>query len=343
LAVFLKLFFDVEYSFVDSVRILGDGVAAACCARLLSSAGLPSVVEAANRPRVPAIMLGEVAQKLLHDIFDRPDLFDGVRRIRKRIVRWGRNPDVHVLPHSAVVISEAELLARLWSPASNATGNPATWTIFTTRPLPGELVEQHFGSRLASASQVKLRESADRDACWVEALRFGWLFLLPGDSDSGWLLAVGGSPEVLLASSRLVAPQIVETGPYVGEFPAHPRVASCLGADGWLACGTAALGFDPLCGDGAGNAAREAILASAVVRAALRGGDAGALVEHYRGRLLAGFKRHLEVCAEFYRDGSGEWWEQEMAAIQRGIAWCARAESPAPFRYRLNGFTLERM
>ena len=34
---------------------------------------------------------------------------------------------------------------------------------------------------------------------------------------------------------------------------------------GWLSCGTAALSFDPICGDGTGHAVREGILAAAVI------------------------------------------------------------------------------
>ena len=114
------------------------------------------------------------------------------------------------------------------------------------------------------------------------------------------------------------------------SFACHPRVAQPLCGPGWLACGSAALGFDPLCGDGSGYAAREAILASAVVRAASQGSDTTELLDHYRARLLAGFEKHLEVCAEFYRSGhSGPWWDEQQAAAEKGLAWChaQRADS----------------
>ena len=73
------------------------------------------------------------------------------------------------------------------------------------------------------------------------------------------------------------------------EFPAHPRVAWSLAGSHWLACGTAALAFDPLCGDGTGHAIREAILAAAVLRAIQRGANVDELLNHYirRGWLPA--------------------------------------------------------
>ena len=149
--------------------------------------------------------------------------------------------------------------------------------------------------------------------------------------------------ESLLLPSRLIKNQISELRPSRGTFPSHPRVALPLSAPGWLACGTAAVGFDPLCGDGAGNAIREAILVSAVIRAAIGSSDAGNVVAHYEARLLSGFNRHLALCVEFYKSGrSGPWWNCQVDDLQRGLAWCSQqlARHDAS-RYRLNGFTLE--
>jgi len=196
---------------------------------------------------------------------------------------------------------------------------------------------------MATASPVTLKQGCDAEACWIESREGGWLFLLPSGEGGGWLLSVGDSAEALLGGSRLVAGQIAGIGGTVGSFPAQPRIAEPLGEAGWLACGTAALGFDPLCGDGTGNAAREAILGAAVIRAAAGGADIPPLVAHYRWRLLVGFQRHLEACRQFYKTGhASSWWDQELEALDRGLAWCARQLEKAPaFRYRLNGFVLE--
>jgi 2-polyprenyl-6-methoxyphenol hydroxylase-like FAD-dependent oxidoreductase len=244
-----------------------------------------------------------------------------------------------------VVVSEEVLLNRIQSglPALNSPSEPeAAWKIFSSRPLPRSSEEHHFGSRMATASAVTLKPGCDPDACWIESLDNGWLFLLPG-VDRAWLLSVGDSADALLAQSRLIGDQIDEASPSRGTFPSHPRIADPLCEPGWLACGTAALGFDPLCGDGTGHATREAILASAVVRAAIDGSDVDVLVAHYRTRLLAGFKRHLDACREFYRAGrSGPWWDQELNSLDRGLDWCGRQLESAPrFRFRLSGFALE--
>jgi hypothetical protein len=327
--------------------ILGDGVAACSARCLLERAGLHVLVENAERPKVPAVMLSESTQKLFQDIFERNELFHDAPRIRNRVVSWGPKAAPVTLPHSAVVVSERRLLDRLQSELPRTEDHrdrEASWRIFTSRPSQASSAEHHFGSRMATASAVRLRGGSDLETCWVESIEEGWLFLLPGGESSGWLLSVGAPPQSLLAGSRVVAEQISEITGSGGKFPSHPRIADSLCEAGWITCGAAALGFDPLCGDGAGHAAREAILASAVVRAAADGADVDSLVAHYRTRLLGGFKRHLEVCREFYRQGrSGQWWDEEVESTRRGLEWCdRRLDGASGCRYRLNGFSLER-
>ncbi|PWU08813.1 MAG: hypothetical protein C5B51_07225 [Terriglobia bacterium] len=331
-----------------SVTIRGGGFAAACCVRLLTMAGIRPAVELGERPRVPAIMIGETTQRLLADIFDRRDLFDGLHRVHKRIVVWGRNRDPVTLPHSAIVVSEAELMGRLGTGQKrDDSGDTAEngWTIVTSRAEPAPATVYDFGSRIAEASAVGLKAGVDSHACAVESLPNGWLFLLPTGPGCAWLLSVGDRRESLLADSRLVAKQIAAVDKAVGQFPSHPRITHPLTGAGWLRCGSAALSFDPLCGDGTGHAAREAILGTAVIRAAGDGADIHAVTGHYRNRLVAGFRRHLEACREFYESGSrGPWWTHQIDEIRRGLQWTAeQLQAVATPQFRLNGFSLERI
>ena len=253
-------------------------------------------------------MLSQSTQALIGDVFQRDDLFEGLPRIENRIVAWGPNSKPVALPHSSVLVSEQDLSARLLpGPLSDGQERDAEaeWIVLASRPLPPSAIEHHFGTRIAVALAVEMKDESDASACWIESLEAGWLFLTPG-----WLLAVGGTPESLLAQSRVVAAQIHEPRSTPREFPAYPRIADPLCGPGWLACGTAALAFDPLCGDGVGNAIREAILAAAVLRAIAEGANIDSVLAHYRGRLLAGFTRHLELCRQFYVAGnSGPWWD----------------------------------
>ena len=123
----------------------------------------------------------------------------------------------------------------------------------------------HFGSRMATVREVELAEAAPTDTCWIESVEDGWLFLLPIGPGRGSLISVSHDGRSLTIKSRLIGdllrnPQVSE-GDVVAEFAAYPRIAASLGAKSWLACGSAAMVFDPLCGEGAGNGGREAILA----------------------------------------------------------------------------------
>jgi hypothetical protein len=335
-----------ENCVMAAVLIRGEGIAGSCCAHLLAAAGLQVAVEPLRRPKLPAIMLSEATQKLLRDVFDREDLFAGLPQIRKRVVAWGRDAQPLTLAHSAVVVSEQELVDRIQQGLRRSKyvmGEEPLWTILASTPLRPSSVDHHFGSRFAAASPCKLKPGCEAEACWIESLENGWMFLLPSGKGTGWLLSVGGSAESLWAASRLIRNQILELSPSHGTFPSHPRIALPACEPGWLACGTAALGFDPLCGDGAGNAVREAILGSAVIRAVVDGANVDSLVAHYQTRLLAGFKRHLALCFEFYRSGyTGPWWSSQLDDLARGLAWCPeQLANKSAFHYRLNGFTLE--
>ena len=327
------------------ILIRGDTVAAWCCAYLLRKAGFKPALERTARPRLPAIMLSENALALIRDVFESPDLFRSAHRISQRSVNWGPGAEPVALDHAAVVVSERELLNQLEQgrePPVERLDHEADFTIFASRPLPGEPVEHCFGSRIAHAAPIRLKDAPDSESCWIESLEEGWLFLIPDAVDSGWLLSVGSSPPTVLSHSRLIAERIAAVSDPSKEFPASPRIVSPLTGPGWLACGTAGMAFDPLCGDGTAHAIREAILAVAVVKAISAGGDANQLLNHYEARLTAGFHRHLSVSLDFYLSGnSGKWWDQQAAFLRQGLEWCAhRLTEYGKFRYQLTGFEL---
>jgi hypothetical protein len=343
------------------IRVNGSGVAALCCQQLLHCKADAAGLGTLKSPRLPAILVSQSTQKLLGDIFGSAQLFAGLRPIRERVVAWGSGEPV-VVAHSAVVVSEEVLRERLrarlgTSLAATEHGEiaPEYWAIFTGsgawsegKELVSEpkLEQMHFGSRMAVVRNVELNGDERADACWVESVEDGWLFLLPTEQGKGSLISVGGKAVRLLANSRLVAGQVRSmNGAAVAEFGAYPRIMSRLCGDGWLACGSAAMAFDPLCGEGAGNAAREAILACAAVKAILGGESREDVLAEYEMRLLLGFLRHLENCREFYtRDAASGFWQGELRAIEEGIGWTkGRLEGGDGPRYRLVGFNLERI
>ena len=334
------------------ITIRGGGAAAHCCAGLLRQAGIAVVHDAPPPAQAPAILLGEGAVNLLRQCFRAPQLLAGARRINRRVVSWNAS-EPSVLPHEALVLSGGELhealhraLDAIETPADAVVSELAGgYTVHAGTP-PADMPLRTFGQRRASAVPVRLHHGEDESACWIEAVDEGWLFMIPSAPGEGWLLAVGNAADVLLASSRHLASRVTVLPGETARFETAPRMIEALAGPGWLACGTEALAFDPLCGDGTAQAVREAFLGVAVLRAIAESGtDEDSIAryrDHYHAMLLAGMRRHLRQCAQFYASGGrSPWWQAQLEATRRGFDWCSAqlASFPEP-RYRLDGLTL---
>ncbi|PCG09993.1 hypothetical protein COA17_00510 [Sphingomonas ginsenosidimutans] len=320
------------------VTIAGGGIAAACCAHLLARRGLAVTTAAYERRRAPAVMLSGAAVALIRDVMDRADLFVDAPRIARRIVAWGGGDPV-AMPHDALVVDAAALATLADLPASRDT-TPAAMTIRTDpRALPAPT---RFGARIATAASVLLRHDGDARDCWIESLDAGWLFLIPCGARTGSLLSVGLPLDEACDRSRHVAARIILTDEATAIFDPVPRLAVATGGEDWIGCGSAAIAFDPIGGDGTAQTVRAAILAAAVVAGIASGGDRAALIAHYDAMLLATMRRHLALCVPFYRSGgAGHWWRTAHDALIRGHETCTHRLSamPAP-RYVLRDFDL---
>jgi hypothetical protein len=329
------------------VTVRGAGIAARCSVHLLTGAGIDVHLEAGGRPPVPAVLLSDTALALMRDCLGQPALLAEAARIRRRVVAWGGREPV-ALDHDAVVVREGDL-DRVIAPQATVTRPkpPAPvqdglhFALHATSPFPAPAMRT-FGERRAKASPVRLLHHEDADACWIEAVEDGWLFMIPSGDDSGWLLSVGAACETLLCQSRHLAARIDAASSASSGFQTAPRLLEQLSGPGWLACGTEAIAFDPICGDGTAQSVREAILAAAVIRDIADGHDPAPLLAHYHAMLIAAMRRHLRLCAQFYATGGvGPWWRTQLAALNQGFEWCtaqlARLPEPA---YELRGFRL---
>jgi len=319
------------------VHIKGAGIVAWCCASLLQRSGFAVSVEQTRGSHLPAILLDPVTEALLCYIAGDNTLFRGLQRVRSRTRAWGAHSGTVRLDHSAAILSPDAFMDGARISLDRCCGLPprgADWTVYTSPdPRRGQ---DSFGSRRAQFADVRLKSKAERGACLLESVDCGWMFLIGGDCDRGFLLFVGGDPDSLLESSRHIAAQISGVHLRGFEVDAYPRIARRLYGNGWIACGTAAMSLDPICGDGLGHAVREAILATAVLRGIAAGGDRRGLLAHYSHRLREAFGRHLGLCRDFYSNGhDGEWWENELNSLCQGLHRDKRRAARKKWRYRL--------
>jgi len=323
-----------------SILIRGGGVAAATCAHLLDADDFAVSWQTGAQGPTPPIMLSGAALSLMREVYGRPDLFGHCRPVKRRVVRWGAGEAVAV-PHDGVVVLPHDLHGALGGQVVDGPETDPVLTIFAGQYVPdgNRLI---FGRRTAFAARAAVDPDADGD-CLVEALAAGWLFLLPAEAGKGWLLGFGGPLHQLLRHSSLIAPLVEVEDEDGAPFETAPHLTLPLAGWNWLACGTAALRFDPICGDGTAQAVREGVLAAAVIGAIAQGGDREALLTHYRSMLVASMRRHLDLCARFYASGGkGPWWRAQVAELARGHEVCTRflAKMPEP-RFVLRDFALE--
>ena len=330
------------------VNILGDGLAACCTTHLLSAADFSLRVEPFTRSRPARLLLSEQTQLLLCDTFGAPQLFQHAREIRKRVVSWGNAAPPLELPHRGVVIREQSLLSELWNRmvVPDPPSADAEWTVISAHNGESPARFRSFGGRVATVALVELTSQAADDCCWVESLPDGWIFLVPAEPGRAALISCGYAPEKLIEKSCLIhglVSSVDGSATTAHRHPAFPQILDQLCGPHWLACGSAAMMFDPLCGEGAGHAVREALLAAAVIRASARGSSRETLLAHYETRFMHGFLRHLQVCLQFYRSGgSSDFWKTEASALEEGITWMQdRLRGQAPPRYRLAGYELQ--
>jgi hypothetical protein len=227
-------------------------------------------------------------------------------------------------------------------PALKNNKSTINWRIVTSNRESNEAFDV-YGQRLAFSQKVTLKHTEDARSCWTESTRHGWLFLLPFNSSEAALIAAAYEPVKAMEESRLIVPRLASELSQATAAPIAPRLARALYGDGMIQTGTAAMRFDPLCGEGAGHAAREAYLTVAVIRAALRGEPAEDLLDHYSKRLKQAFLRHLIICSSFYSSGgNSDFWRSEENALQNGISELqSQIQRSASMQFRFKGLDLE--
>ena len=185
----------------------------------------------------------------------------------------------------------------------------------------------------------------------MEVTPGGWLFLAPTGGGSGCIQAVVPGPmhDVRGELDRLMAvgsrvPHLVaglSSEPVV--FEAAPSLARPVAVGGTVRVGDAAVSFDPVCGDGTGNAVRSAILAAAVIDAVTDGLPRVDGLGYYSGVWNRRSSRHARLCEGFYRsEFHASVWADEMSRSSRACE-SLRTDGQTthdPPRFRLDGLRL---
>lgn len=277
---------------LDGVTITGSGVAALCCAALLSRRGIGVRLRPVRRPAIPVLAIDDDTLQLLRSIFDHPLPMAATAYTKARVVDWSDGEAPAELQHHLHVVEERELLRALREALPPLQGGGVT-QIVATGGLPTR--RYRFGRRrMTGGALVQVKKG---DAAYMTAGEKGWEFSLPWHDGKRWVQTAASGSRAGVA----IAPAL--------RWPLY-------GKD-WFACGSAAMTMDPVCGDGVGYASRSAIWLCDLLT------DLGpnAAGPFYAARLALAFRAHLAACLALYsRARFAQHWEGELAATERGLA-----------------------
>jgi flavin-dependent dehydrogenase len=361
--------------------VLGPGVAGLSCAKILARQGWNVEVWGAVSHPLPTLVLNDVTCSLLRDIWQAgDDLLEGSHVLTERKLRWGANATVSVVAQPSVVIRGNLLVTHLLERLSKAHDGQVR--IDDSPACVSPLMQPHsfrhiaeefdwiidasgrasviaqilgagrhsFGCRHSIGTEVTLGKSSERDACWIEMVPDGWVFMAPLGKEYALLQAMApAAPEdpltvliALLGQTRLIKTQVADTSGPVSVFQASPQMSDPLCGPGWITVGDAAVSLDPICGDGTGYALRGAILAASIVDSVASGLVMSDCLRHYALRLHKAFFSHLKECLGYYSMGfSSSGWQGEIRRMKQALLQEKhRFLNAERFLHVLNGFKL---
>lgn len=320
------------------VAVTGGGVGVLTGAALLARGGCRVTVSEDRSTARPVLVLNEVTQALLDDLWG-PDVTAGAHAVTQRRVRWGGAPEA-VVPVRAIVIDGGTLVARLRArvPDAGHDQEAPAWIIDGTRPIH----RATFGRRCVLQAEV----AAGGHEVAITTVAAGWLHVAPVSNSAGVVQAMVPSPPpdpdmALAAMLREAGFAHRPIGP-VAVFPAAPAITEPPCRPGWISVADGAVRVDPLSGSGTAWAMRGGILAAAVVEAV----DSGLAVEaglgHYEARLRQALCDHVEQCLSLYGAAfDTPAWREEIGFMTRALADQRRRHPPVDYNLRLNGLHLE--
>ncbi len=302
------------------ILLAGRGIAALVCAQRLAHQGRSAICYGPRYQDGPTVLLGHDTLELLRSLFPTLDLTALGHPIQGRDVLWGDAP-LTQLSAPACALSLSSLVNHLepvlLPSVTLLTDRPQScsvglWQVDATgrhahlaTQIAGATVNS-FGQRCIATIPVKLK-SGRADRVSMESIQSGWMFLCPTSPHAGLLQVMlpqaPPQPElalqVALSQSQLISEQLVSIDPGALQiFPAAPQILTVLGSDRWLAVGAAACTFDPVCGNGIGQAIRSSLLASSVLLGNIPLTDA---LRHYHLRHRHTFAWHLRHVYNFYK------------------------------------------
>jgi 2-polyprenyl-6-methoxyphenol hydroxylase-like FAD-dependent oxidoreductase len=329
-----------------TVQIVGNGFASCAAALALRTRGIPVAFECSSSPPSgpsQCLVLDETAIRLVRDQFG-VEMFQGAHQLRVRSVKWG-SEDRRVF-EPALAVRRSTLLERMERSVGTAgygSRRPSAspdWSLFAARgAAPASRSETRYGRRVALSCEIAVPNLPDPSNSRVEVIDTAWLYCFPiGDNRACLQVTIPDSPDLppdrfmanILQKSRFLCDLVHGIDTPVSVLDSAPAVSRPLTGMHWISIGSAAVRFDPLCGDGTAQSMRTGLLAAAAVMLAISRNMPTQAVEHYAQRVEGTVGAHLRACSAFYGTaGFGASWKDELSRIETAGTTSARVDPSA--------------
>lgn len=331
------------------IEVVGHGIAAATSALLASQRGYEVSFESASNPSERIVSVPRGTVDLVQDLTGLSIARTVPSRwITARRVAWESRKFTSI-PLEALVF-DADALARAMADrfvsqeakpvVATESRAPTVWTVVAEGRTSG-IARVTAGMRQAVGGWIPGLPGLDEATTLVACVPHAWIFATPHPVSGITLVAVhpatcnGTTPrEILEDAVEFLWPGFgARLERHTGRSVlAAPSFAPDCASHGRIAAGEAAISFDPLRGDGVGNAVRGALLAQSVIAAIAGGTDERQCLAYYRSRLARAFAEHVQTCSAHYlRAWNAHVWCSEIALIAGGAAKTA-AELTLGFR-----------
>jgi flavin-dependent dehydrogenase len=331
-----------------NISIAGTSIAGLCTARLLAKNNidvelfLPKI-SSSN----PIVVLNGVTVSLILDIWRMPKRsFDYLPMIEYHHIKWGEEEErarkersvitenlrliylfFHILLDQYPDLIHAKFIDD-WNfvreRALKQNDKHTNWMVDASGKIA--IVSKLYGSdkftfgkRHLVSGVVPLKNLNESNSSWIETTMDGWIYLAQLGERKGLIQAMivdQLSLEEILTKTHIIKRYITKKFIQKACFNGSPTLLNEPCGPGWMAVGEAAISFDPISGEGVGNAIRGAMWTSSILKAVISGFSAVDCLKHYSYRLKKAFFHHLNECINLYSIFSSASWKYECDTMQ---------------------------
>lgn len=361
-----------------NVLILGAGLAALTCAKLLSLYGYNIEIYGKNFSNSSIININNLTYDILLQIWNiKESLLSKAYFTDKRYVLWDSQEDVSVLNQPSVTISGDVLIEICKNELTKLNpkiilneveihnnnikqiveNKSVDWIIDATgrscqfiNTLPS-FRRISFGNRciLSTIIKVGLKENI---SC-MESVPDGWIYITPIEKQKvliqAMVLNVSKSNSHILKNliekSNLIRNYLSSSDIEQNQTSisyASPQISDPVCGYRWLSIGDSAVSFDPISGNGVGYVLKGTILAVAVINGnSLQNISTEECLNHYKLRLKKSILDHLKECTRYYSSTfTSKEWKKEIDMMKNASTIFSVDESD--FKLWLKNFRLEK-